>query len=152
MKFHLASIFFVLLLSCNQQEPAVVQSATPPSSKYYFFPKANVYVDSVNQNYVFLAGDGKSWLTQKQIPAAMQPMMDKGVLIEQPSQPVWKDNENHKLVYSALLYATANDTVEKKPEPKPKSAPPKREAEPKKEKKGLGKFIDKIFKRNKDKN
>ena len=62
--------------------------------------------------------------------------------------PVWKDNGNHKLLYSALLYATPNDTMQKK-EPKPEV---RKQANPdtvKKERKGLRKFFDKLFGRKK---
>ncbi len=127
----------------------------PP--QYYYYPRANVYFDSANKDYLFLASDGNTWQSAKQIPAAMHSLMDKQAPIENPSQPVWQDNANHKLVYSALLYATPNDTVEKKAPPKPvvktKPADDSSEVE-KKERKGLRRFLDKIFggkKKEKDK-
>ena len=144
-------LIFFLLTSCNpgtgEGKTGEGQTATP---QYYYFPKANVYIDSANKDYIFLANDGKTWQSAKQIPAAMQAMMDKNVLIENPSQPVWEDNENHRLVYSALLYATANDTTRKET-PRPISTQPKPSkdtvAEAEKERKGLRKFFDKIFKK-----
>ena len=147
--------FFALLLSvfcfaCTNKKAETIVVATPaPSPKYYFFPKANVYFDSVNKDYLFLTNESKTWSTAKQIPDVMQSMMDKSVLIDSPSSPVWKDNQNHKLVYSALLYASPNDTVENKAPPtvqKPVSPEPV-----KKEKKGLRKFLDKIFGKKKNK-
>ncbi|MDB5207350.1 MAG: hypothetical protein JWR72_2425 [Flavisolibacter sp.] len=71
----------------------------------------------------------------------MQVLMDKNVLIDSPAKPVWKDNERHKLIYSAVLYASPSDTQEVKPVTQVKEAP----MEVKKEKKGLRKFFDKIF-------
>ena len=144
--FALALFIFCFACSNNKAENTVV---APPPPKYYFFPKANVYFDSVNKDYLFLTNEGKTWSTAKQIPYVMQSMMDKSVLIDSPSAPVWKDNQNHKLVYSALLYASPNDTIQKR-EPPPKPAiKPSIPDTVKKEKKGLRKFLDKIFGRKK---
>jgi hypothetical protein len=151
-----AFLFIFLLAACNQgAEESRVGGVETKAPLYYYFPKANVYIDSANSDYIFLGNDGKSWQTAKQIPAAMQALMDKNVFIECPSQPVSQDNESHRLVYSALLYATPNDTT-KKEAPKPTVMGPKTETDTvekaEKERKGLGKFIDKIFGRKKNKN
>lgn len=142
-------VIFCFACSNNEAEKKVVATPPPPPSpKFYFYPKANVYFDSVNKEYIFLGNDGKSWQSEKQIPAAMQALMDKNVLIDTPPQPVWKDNERHKLIYSAVLYASPSDTQMVKPlTPVVKEALPKTEV--KKEKKGLGKFFNKIFGRKK---
>ena len=144
----LISLFF--LFSCNDNKAEETVEAPPPPPKYYFYPKANVYFDTVNKDYVFLGSDGKTWTSEKEIPAAMQSMMDKSVLLDSFSQPVWKDNQNHRLIYSAALYAKPEDTIERKPDPPPVAKAP--EKDEKKEKKGLRKFLDKIFgKKKKDK-
>src|SRR5918993_4211375 len=109
-----ALTLFVLCFACTNKKAEKIVVAPPPPPKYYFFPKANVYFDSVNKDYLFLTNESRTWSTAKQIPDVMQSMMDKSVLIDSPSTPVWKDNQNHKLVYSALLYASPNDTVKKK--------------------------------------
>ena len=135
--------------ACNDNKAEKV-AAAPPPPKYYFYPKANVYFDTVNKNYVFLGSDGQTWTTEKEIPAAMQSMMDKSVLLDSFSQPVWKENQNHRLIYSAALYAKPEDTIERKPDPPPVAKAPEKDA--KKENKGLRKFLDKIFgKKKKDK-
>lgn len=142
-----AFLFIFLMAACNQDaEESRVEGVETKAPLYYYFPKANVYIDSANSDYIFLGNDGKSWQTAKQIPAAMQALMDKNVFIEYPSQPVWQDNESHRLVYSALLYATPNDTT-KKVAPKSTVIRPvaKDTVEEKKERKGLGKFLNKIF-------
>jgi hypothetical protein len=143
---------FASCLACNNNKAEKIGPPPPAMqpARYYYFPKANVYFDSANKEYVFLGNNGTSWETQKQIPAAMQSMMDKSVFIDSPQTPVWKDNENHKLLYSALLYASPNDTVEDKPRPAVQKPPT--DSVVKKEKKGLRKFFDKIFgKKKKDK-
>jgi len=152
-------LFLVSLgfFACNDNKAEEMPPAPPPPPKYYFYPKANVYFDTVNKDYLFLGGDGVTWTTGKEIPAAMQSMMDKMVLLDTFSQPVWRDNENHRLVYSAVLYASPTDTVEKKKPVAKQTGNQKAQdhGEPKKEKKGLGKFLDKLFgkkKKEKEKN
>lgn len=146
MRTVLILISCIFYFACNDNKAETVVPAPPPP-KYYFYPKANVYFDSVNKDYVFLTNDGITWQTQKQIPAAMQAIMDKNVLIDSPSMPVWKDNDDHKLLYSALLYVNPADTMQKK---EPKAAVQKAVTDTvKKQKKGLGKLLDKIFGRKK---
>ena len=152
MRSSILMIICFLSFACTDNKGKNTAAAPPPPI-YYFYPKANVYYDTVNKDYVFLGGDGGNWTSGKQIPAAMQSMMDKSILLDTFSQPVWKDNQNHRLIYSAVLYASPNDTIEKKPEPiaeKPVTDPDT--VEQKKEKKGLRKFLDKLFgKKKKDK-
>ena len=147
MRCYVIIAFFLFLTSCNDNKAEKITIAAPLQPKYFFYPKANVYFDTVNKNYLFLGNEG-SWVTEKVIPAAMQEMMDKSVLLDTFLQPVWKDNENHKLVYSAALYASPEDTVEKKP-----VSVIQKQANPdttvKKERKGVRKFLDKIFSRKK---
>lgn len=142
------ALFF--LFACGNNADEKEEAALPPL--YFYYPRANVYFDSANKEYLFQAQNDTSWQSAKQIPAVVQSMMDKSVQIQDSALPVWRNNANHRLLYSALLYATPNDTVAKKPElnqavrqkPGASSTPAA-----KKEKKGLGRFIDKIFGRKK---
>jgi hypothetical protein len=144
-------IVCILNFACNDNKAKNTTVATPPPPKYYFYPKANVYFDTVNKDYIFLGSDGATWTSGKQIPAAMHSMMDKSVLLDTFSQPVWRDNENHRLIYSAVLYATPADTIEKEEPPLVLQPPVNPDSDKKKEKKGLRKFLDKIFgKKKKD--
>lgn len=142
-------VFPVFFFACNdtKEEPVKKVEALPP--RYYYYPRANVYFDSANKDYLFLANDGVTWQTAKQIPNIVQGLMDKSVFIQSPAEPVWKDNEKHKLVYSALLYATPSDTMEKKPPPKPVVSRPEKKIDSttvtEKKRSGIGRFIDKIF-------
>lgn len=146
-RFIILSLTFPFLFACNNQQQ--VKEAARLAPQYYYYPRANVYFDSANKEYLFLASDGQAWQTAKQIPAVVQGLMDKTILIQSPADPVWKDNEKHRLVYSAVLYATPNDTVAKKEVPRTAKKPSGQSAgssdEVKKERKGVRKFIDKIF-------
>ena len=154
MRSYFLIVLCAFCFACNDNRAKETTAvAPPPPPIYYYYPKANVYFDTVNKNYVFLGNDGVTWTSGKEIPAAMHSMMDKSVLLDTFTQPVWKDNQNHRLIYSAVLYRSPNDTIEKKPEPvvqKPAANP--NVGEEKKEKKGLRKFLDRIFgKKKKDK-
>ena len=154
MRSYLLMIICFFCFACGDNQVKNTAVAPPPPPKYFYYPKANVYFDTVNKDYIFLGSDGATWTSGKEIPAAMHSMMDKSVLLDTFSQPVWKDNQNHRLIYSAVLYRSPNDTVEKKPEPVAQKpvADVDTSVEQKKEKKGLRKFLDKLFgKKKKDK-
>lgn len=139
-----------VVAACNNSkpaEPAVVEAAP----LYYFYPKANVYFDSANKTYAFLGSSGATWQTAKEIPVVVRQLMDKGALIHSPATPVWRDNETHRLVYAAQLYATAKDTQEVKAPVVVIAAQKADTVQKKKERKGLGKFFNRIFKGNRAK-
>lgn len=148
MRIWTSLLFCSILFACGAKKPEAPPAETPaPKPDYYYFPKANVYFDSANKDYLFLANDSNSWVTEKRIPAVMLAMMDKSVRIDSPAQPVWKDNQNHRLIYSAVLYASPTDTVETKVE-KP-VAKVDSVVEKKEEKKGVKGFFSKLFGRKK---
>lgn len=154
------SLFFgvlVFLVACTNSQPESKEDEKPSLPPYYFYyPKANVYFDSTNKDYFFQSNDGLSWQTAKQIPAVVLALMDKGVMIQNPPDPVWRDNESHRLVYSAVLYATPDDTLVKKKVDKPVRKPvipifDSSATIETKERKGLEKLLNKIFGRDKKK-
>lgn len=154
------SLFFcalIFLVACNNSQPENKEDEAPSlPPKYFYYPRANVYFDSANKNYFFQSNDSLSWQTAKQIPAVMLALMDKGVMIQNPPDPVWRDNESHRLVYSAVLYATPGDTLVKKKAVKPVrkpdiSFPDSSESAETRERKGLGKLLNRIFGRDKKK-
>lgn len=140
-------IFFAfLLVACNDDDKSAEQKPQKLQPQYFYYPRANVYFDSANKEYLFLANDSSNWQSAKQIPNVMQGLMDKSIYVQSPSQPVWKDNDKHKLIYSSLLYATAEDTVQKKEIPKPVAkVPVDTVAQEKKDAKGIKKVLGKIF-------
>jgi hypothetical protein len=140
-------LFFSFLLAACGNGGEKKKTPAPKPPQYYYYPRANVYFDSANKEYVFLANDGITWQTAKQIPNVVQGLMDKSVLIPNPPQPVWKDNEQHKLIYSSVLYITPEDTTAKKAPPPPPIAKTTDTiaGKEKRERKGFRKFVDKIF-------
>ncbi len=150
-----SAMLFLMACSNSQTETQPEEApALPP--QYFYYPKANVYFDSANRNYIFQSNDSLAWQTTKQIPAVVQALMDKGVLVQNPPDPVWRHNETHRLVYSAVLYATPGDTVVKKKVVRPvrkvdTTTTTDTTAVAVKERKGLGKLLNKIFGGNKKK-
>jgi hypothetical protein len=134
------------------------KKAEPPDTeprKVYFYPKANVYFDTKEQEYLFFDSIGMSWQENKNLPDSIRGRLEKNVVLEKEVPPVWKNNEQHRLVYSATLYATKQDLEEKEPEPiasassdSPKSGQQAGTAgadpEPQKES-GLKRFFKKLF-------
>ena len=144
-RYFLIIVCALFVVACNDDKSAEQKPQRLPP-QYFYFPRANVYFDSSNKEYLFLANDSANWQTAKQIPNVMQGLMDKSVYVSNPQQPVWKDNEKHRLIYSSLLYATAEDTVQKKEIPKPVAkAPVDTVAQKKKDAKGIKKVLGKIL-------
>ncbi len=137
----------IVLIGCSKKtSPEVVQAG----QTYYFYPKANVYFDTTAGNYIFQGLDG-SWETNAKLTAEKQSLLEKNIVINNPELPVWKNNDAHQLLYSTALYSTAADFKEEvKIEVKKKEAVTDEKADDK-EKTGLGKFFDKIFKGKKEK-
>ncbi len=139
----------VALISCSKQPgPKEIEAG----QTYYFYPKANVYFDTTAGNYIFLGEDG-NWQTSIKLPADKQSLLEKNIIINNPELPVWKNNDVHKLLYSATLYSTAADfkEEEKIALSNKKDLPiEKAEEKDKDNKTGIGKFFNKIFKGKKD--
>jgi hypothetical protein len=124
------------------------EAKTDEQAIYYYYPTANVYYNATAKEYII--EDGDTWITNKNVAADVENKLGKRVLIEEPSTPVWNDNEHHRFVYAASLYMTPGDFAQKYREDSLKSLPPKKPKkvvpeEEEKEKKGIEKFFDDIF-------
>lgn len=142
------------LLSCKESgNPVPDESPDRLPPQYYYYPKANIYFDSANKLYFFQTADSLSWQSAAQIPAVMVGLLDKSIRIADTAHPVWQHNANHRLIYSAILYATPNDTVvAKKPlriSKKPAFDGGDSSASGSGKRKGFRGFLDRIFKRDK---
>ncbi len=84
------------------------------------------------------------------------------MVLEKPEQPVWKSNEQHKMIYAASLYTSKQEYQKKFYEDSIKSLPKKtvaaikdtaviQEDDVKKTKTGVGKFLERIFSGKKEK-
>jgi len=147
----LLAVAGIVVLSARKtgnQEP--VQTHT-----YYYYPKVNIYYDVNKETYIYLAEDGKTWQTAKQVSDKLTTGMGKKAVLNNPPLPVWKSNEYHRMVYSTSLYASAKDFRKDIPRPQPKVTKPavaKKVEEKKDDKKdsGIERFFKRLFKKKDD--
>jgi hypothetical protein len=144
--FGVAGIFALSARKSASTRPLVKQSVT-----YYYYPKVNVYYDVAHSIYIYLAEDGKTWESAKQVSDKLTTGMGKKAVLINPPLPVWKSNDHHKMVYSTALYAAPTDFRKDPPKPPPvnKSAEIKKVEAQKTEKKesGVERFFKRLFKK-----
>ena len=123
----------------NADRPVVLHT-------YYYYPKANFYYDSTKGTYIIWDSIESSWKSSDKLPV-QQSDLGKTVRIGEVTEPVWKENQDHRLIYSVSLYSAPDDFKK----------PPKEEvvednnsnvaAKPQKAEKktGVRKFWERIF-------
>ena len=122
----------------------------------YFYPKANVYYQVGTGKYIFFEEEGKAWKLTKDFSEEQKLSLGEKAVIENPPSPVWKNNAEDRLVYSANLYSSPSDLKEKfhsdsinslpaKPVIRRDTTIAKAPVEDQKPKSGLRKFFDKLF-------
>ncbi|HJW16851.1 MAG TPA: hypothetical protein VJ499_07015 [Flavisolibacter sp.] len=122
----------------------------------YFYPKKNVYYQVGTGKYIFYDTVEKAWNLTKNFSEEQKLSLGEKAVIENPPAPVWKNNAEDRLIYSANLYSSPSDIKEKFQSDSINSLPPKPvirhdtaiakvPVEDEKPKSGLRKFFDKLF-------
>ncbi|WP_207496132.1 hypothetical protein [Aridibaculum aurantiacum] len=151
-------LFVFAVASCSQQQP---QQAEEEKGKYKFiyYPNMNMYYDVAAGQYLFSIDSARTWQTINE-PSTEQPAtLGEGKVIYTDVKQVWKENEEHRQQHDGTIYnvlsggavvASAANEVSERKTPRKTVAKPAPVEEPKK--KGLGKFLNNIFgkKKNKD--
>ncbi len=158
MKGLISFALLISLASCGSDTSNnSVEKKPAPKPVFFFYPKPNVYLDTVKKTFFYFDSSQKKWINGNP-PVNVLSDLGKSVLIDSAPQPVWSANVEHRLIYGATLYADSTDFKEPPPkEPKVvKKKKPKTNAEEappeEKPKTRLGELIDRIFKgKNKDK-
>ena len=152
LEFGLLGLMFaaVIVGFATRQTP---KKATPSSYSFYYYPKANVYFNKTENNYIF-PGENGNWEVAKDLPQKRSYILDKKVDLNSATIDIWKENEKHRMVYAVALYAAESD-LKQPPEkytPPPASRKENTEEEKKESKKdqGLKGFFKKIFKKKND--
>lgn len=157
------SVLFIILIiilgACNHK-PSPNTAALVHA--YVYYPKPNVYYDTTQKAFIYFDSSAANWKTGN-LPVNLQADMGKSVLIPNPTTPVWNNNKEHRLIYSATLYADSEDFKKQHPrETHPVISKPAHrtvednsshgeEAGRKKEHHKVGDFLRKIFgKKKKD--
>lgn len=137
----------VIFMISNRRGERLIKSDRPVAPHtYYYYPKANFYYDSTAGNYICWDSSATEWKNTDQLPV-QQLDLGKRVRIGESLNPVWKDNQQHRLIYSVSLYSEPEDFKKKKV---PVSNSDKKTdsalSEEKDEKKsGVKKFFERIF-------
>lgn len=137
-----------ILIFAPKNEGNRIQGSRPSTAHtYYYYPKANFYYDSTDGNYVIWDSSELTWKQTNQLPL-QQEDLGKRVRIGESTEPVWTENEHHKLIYSVSLYSVPKD-FKKKERPVTPTSKEKQDtltaAEQAKKKSGVKKFFEKIF-------
>ena len=137
-----------LLVFSSKKEKNFINNDRPRSVKlhtYYYYPKANFYYDSTEGKYICWDSTAVEWKKTDKLPV-QQADLGKTVRIGESAEPVWKENHQHRLIYSVSLYSDPEDF--KKEEKivvaeNEKSNIPKSQKTEKKS--GVRKFFERIF-------
>jgi len=154
-------IGFFVYSAVKKEQPKPVKTGV-----VYYYPKANVYYDVASEQYIYFDSTQKNWKQSKKFSEEQKLSLGEKAVIKNPSSPVWKNNAQDRLIYSANLYSSTNDLQQKyrtdsiNSLPKPVADTEKQIDSPQtkpeatteeKHKSGIRKFFDKLFKGKKDK-
>lgn len=136
----------ILALSSKQETNFLKSDRIPIKHTYYYYPKANFYYDSTDGNYICWDSASAAWSNTDKLPV-QQADLGKTVRIGETSEPVWIENQHHRLIYSVSLYSGPKDfKIEEKPEvaenEKSNIAIKPQKAE---KKSGVRKFFERVF-------
>jgi hypothetical protein len=158
MKTLLKILFFaafavagILAVSARKTTPKQVKAPMVQSATYYYYPKVNMYYDLTNSIYIYRDNDGK-WQSAKQVSDKVTTGMGKKAVLINPSLPVWKSNDYHRMVYSTALYANSNDFRKAPPKApvtvsKPAEGKKNEQAAETKKETGIERFFKRLFKK-----
>lgn len=136
----------ILALSSKKGNKSIKSDRPVQPHTYYYYPKANFYYDSTAGNYVCWDSSTAEWKTTDKLPV-QQEDLGKRVRIGDSPAPIWRENQNHRLIYSVSLYSDPEDFKKnEKPVTKDTLKSDSVIAEEKEEKKsGVKKFFERIF-------
>lgn len=141
----------ILVVFPKKENRSLRSNRTVEPHTYYYYPMANFYYDSTAGNYICWDSSAVEWKTTDKLPV-QQEDLGKRVRIGNFPAPVWKENQNHRLIYSVSLYSDPKDFKNKekpvaKDSAKSDSSIISEEEEEKKN--GVKKFFDRIFTKKK---
>lgn len=155
MRFTLSLLLILSLLSCTSDHPKIQQQPQQRQGKTIeYYPKTNIYYDVDRQSYIKFSNEKGEWENLKTLPTDIASTLGKKITLPNPSVPVYKDNAEHRMVYSVSLYNTP-DSFRKKFIEDSIAQLPKKIGEPiqkvdssgdkKRKKRGLRRLLDRIF-------
>ena len=129
-------------------------------NEFYYYPDMNLYYDVAKNNFIYSLDGGVIWDTIDAKSGNIPTTLGDKIVLNSTSDSIWNDNKLHREKYGGYIYNVIDDdspdtsaattVTEKKIVIKPTS-PVIKEEEKTKERKGLGKLLNKIFGKKKDK-
>jgi hypothetical protein len=116
-----------------------------------YYPRSNVYLDQDNKVYLLFDTVEQSWQRRAELAPKEQEALGPSVPIEDAPRPVYRANEQHRLVYGTSIYSNDAELAKKRREDSVAAAPPPvvnhapEEPEAPKKKSKVGRWLQKIF-------
>ncbi|RYY93959.1 MAG: hypothetical protein EOO11_18815 [Chitinophagaceae bacterium] len=143
------------LAACGSNEAPYKQG-----THLLYYPDANVYLDQDSKRYLLFDTVEQRWTPQRELTNEQQAALGSAVVLQKPSDPVYKDNAQHRLVYGSARYTNPSDLARKRREDSLASVPPQPQAVPapadtpaeeaQKKKSRVGRWLQKIFGKKKE--
>ncbi len=148
----------IFALSCGNNK----QEEDKEGYEFYYYPQKNVYYNLEKKTFFYSFNGGKTWDSTISSPGKDPGTLGEKVIIYSDNNDVYKDNLAHRKKYNGRLYNIVNSDIaltpaapevtERKVVKKSSTAEVKPKPDEDKPKKGLKKFLNKIFgKHNKKK-
>lgn len=142
--------FTIAALSCMQKPEA-------PKYEFFYYPKVNMYYNVAAGQYIYSVDSARTWNTINETSPEPPATLGAAQIIKTGNKQVWNENEQHRSQYNGIILnvaAAEDEMVNNDTEVKDKKSLKKTAAKPThkdQEKKGLGKFLNKIFGKKKKK-
>ncbi len=128
--------------------------------EFYYYPDMNLYFDVAKNNFIYSLDGGVIWDTIDAKSGKIPTTLGNKIVLNSASDSIWKDNAIHREKYGGYIYNVIDDdstdtsaattVTEKEIVKKPASTVIKEDVKIK-ERKGLGKLLNRIFGKKKDK-
>ena len=128
--------------------------------EFYYYPDMNLYFDVAKNNFIYSLDGGVIWDTIDAKSGKIPTTLGNKIVLNSTSDSIWKDNSIHREKYGGYVYNVIDDdstdtsaatTVTEKEIVKKPTSPVVKEDVKIKERKGLGKLLNRIFGKKKDK-
>ena len=129
-------------------------------NEFYYYPDMNLYFDVAKNNFIYSLDGGVMWDTIDAKSGNIPTTLGNKIVLNSASDSIWKDNVTHREKYGGYIYNVLDDdstdtsaatTVTEKEIVKKPTSTLIKEDEKIKERKGLGKLLNRIFGKKKDK-
>ncbi len=157
-------VLFIIMLVSIQLFAVSCQNNNPQEEKenheFYYYPQKNVYYDVEKKYFLYSLNGGKTWDSVMSSPDKEPATLGEKIIVYSVDNNVYKDNAAHRKSYNGRLYnitgadtafaSAAPEVTERKVQRKTVVVKPEQDEEKPmpeevRQKKGLKKFLDKIF-------